>query len=114
MHEVVLRAQEEALDIIEDGVHGEDVDRAARHVIDNSKFKDRFIHSTGHGLGISVHDPGSISSARDMVLREGMILTVEPGVYISGFGGVRIEDDILVRKGGCKVLTACPKDLRRI
>jgi Xaa-Pro dipeptidase len=114
MHEVVLSAQEEALDIIEDGVHGEDVDRAARNVIDSSKFKDRFIHSTGHGLGISVHDPGSISSARDMILREGMILTVEPGVYISGFGGVRIEDDVLVKKGGCKVLTSCPKELRRI
>jgi Xaa-Pro dipeptidase len=112
MHEAVLKAQEAALDIIEDGVHGECVDHAARDIIDEGRFKGRFIHSTGHGLGISVHDPGSISSARDMVLREGMILTVEPGVYIEGFGGVRIEDDVLVRKNGCKVLTSCPKDLR--
>lgn len=114
MHEVVLRAQEEALDLIGDGVHGEDVDDAARNVIDASKFKGCFVHSTGHGLGISVHDPGSISSARDMVLREGMVLTVEPGAYIAGFGGVRIEDDVLVTKNGCKPLTACPKGLRRI
>ncbi|MGB2825564.1 MAG: Xaa-Pro peptidase family protein [Thermoplasmata archaeon] len=114
MHEIVLRAQEEALDTIEEGVHGEDVDNAARNVIDGSKFKGCFIHSTGHGLGISVHDPGSISSARDMVLRKGMVLTVEPGAYIAGFGGVRIEDDVLVTKNGCKVLTACPKDLRRL
>lgn len=114
MHEVVLRAQEEAIDMIEDGVHGEEVDLAARTVIDESRFKGLFIHSTGHGLGISVHDPGSISSARDMVLREGMVLTVEPGVYIKGFGGVRIEDDVLVRKKGCKVLTSCPKDLRTL
>ncbi|HIH01974.1 TPA: aminopeptidase P family protein [Thermoplasmata archaeon] len=114
MHEVVLKAQEEALDMITDGVHGEDVDSAARTLVDESKFKDLFIHSTGHGLGISVHDPGSISSARDMVLREGMVLTVEPGVYIKGFGGVRIEDDVLVKKNGCKVLTSCPKDLRTL
>ena len=114
MHEVVLRAQEAALDMIRDGVHGEAVDMAARDVIDNSRFKDLFIHSTGHGLGISVHDPGSISSAKDMVLREGMVLTVEPGVYIKGFGGVRIEDDVLVTKNGCKVLTSCPKDLRTL
>ena len=109
-----IRATRKALDMIEDGVHGEEVDDAARNVIDGSKFKGCFIHSTGHGLGISVHDPGSISSARDMVLREGMVLTVEPGAYITGFGGVRIEDDVLVKRNGCKVLTACPKDLRRL
>jgi Xaa-Pro dipeptidase len=114
MHETVLKAQEEALDMIEDGVHGESVDLAARRVVDDSMFKDLFIHSTGHGLGISVHDPGSISSARDMVLREGMVLTVEPGVYVKGFGGVRIEDDVLVRKNGCKILTSCPKELRTL
>ncbi len=114
MHQAVLSAQEAAIDMIEDGVHGEAVDHAARDVIDGGKFRGRFIHSTGHGLGISVHDPGSISSARDMVLREGMILTVEPGVYIEGFGGVRIEDDVLVQKNGCKVLTSCPKELRTL
>ena len=114
MHEVVMTAQEAALEMVRDGVHGEAVDMAARNVVDRGKFKDLFIHSTGHGLGISVHDPGSISSAKDMVLREGMVLTVEPGVYIKGFGGVRIEDDILVTKNGCKILTSCPKDLRTL
>jgi len=111
MHETVLRAQEAAIDAISDGASGATVDGAARTIIDGSEFRGRFIHSTGHGLGISVHDPGSISSARDMTLREGMILTVEPGIYIKGYGGVRIEDDILVTKRGCQVLTSCPKEL---
>ncbi len=111
MHDVVLRAQEAAIDAIHDGVSGAAVDEAARSIVDGSEFRGRFIHSTGHGLGISVHDPGSISSTRDMPLKEGMVLTVEPGVYINGYGGVRIEDDILVTKSGCRVLTSCPKEL---
>ena len=114
MHKVVLEAQEAAIDAIRGGAHGKDVDAAARMIIDSSRFKGRFIHSTGHGLGVSVHDPGSISSARDMILEEGMVLTVEPGVYVNGFGGVRIEDDIVVTKRGCRQLTSCPKDLIRV
>lgn len=114
MYETVLEAQLAALDKIEAGVHGKDVDAAAREVIDSSRFKGRFIHGTGHGLGLSVHDPGAISSGYDMVLREGMVLTVEPGVYIKGFGGVRIEDDILVTKNGCRILTSAPKEFLSI
>lgn len=114
MYDVVLRAQLAALDEVRAGVHGKDVDLAARRVIDGSKFKGLFIHSTGHGIGVTVHDPGSLSPVRDMVLKEGMTLTVEPGVYIPGFGGVRIEDDILVTKNGCRVLTPCSKEFREI
>lgn len=114
MYDVVREAQQAAIDAICDGVHGKDVDHAARSVIDKSRFKGRFIHSTGHGLGISVHDPGSISYARDMVLRKNMVLTVEPGVYLKGFGGVRIEDDILVTEKGCKILTPLSKEFIRI
>ncbi|MCU0859619.1 MAG: Xaa-Pro peptidase family protein [Thermoplasmata archaeon] len=110
LYDTVLRAQLAAIDAIHDGAHGKTVDKAARDIIDRSRFKGRFIHSTGHGLGISVHDPGSISPRRDMVLREGMVLTVEPGAYIRGYGGVRIEDDILVTKKGCKVLTPLTKE----
>lgn len=114
MYSTVLQAQETALDEIADGVMGSAVDLAARSVIDSTKFQGLFIHSTGHGIGISVHDPGSISSARDMELKEGMVLTVEPGVYIPGYGGVRIEDDILVTKKGCRVLTSCTKEMREL
>lgn len=111
LYDVVLRAQLASLDAIRAGVHGKDVDAAGRKIIDSSRYKGRFIHSTGHGLGISVHDPGSISSLRDMVLEEGMVLTVEPGAYVKDFGGVRIEDDILVTKKGCRILTTAPKEL---
>lgn len=114
MYEVVLRAQLAALDAIRAGVHGKEVDLAARKVIDGSQFKGRFIHSTGHGIGVTVHDPGSLSPSRDMVLKEGMVLTVEPGAYITGFGGVRIEDDVLVTKKGCQILTPCSKEFREI
>lgn len=114
IYDTVLEAQEAAIDAIEHGVSGAVVDDAARNIIDGSKFSGRFIHSTGHGLGISVHDPGSISSANDMTLMEGMVLTVEPGIYINKYGGVRIEDDVLVTKNGCRVLTSCSKDMRRL
>jgi Xaa-Pro dipeptidase len=107
----VLRAQIASIEAIHDGVHGKEVDMAGRRIIDSSRFKGKFTHSTGHGLGMSVHDPGSISSQRDMVLREGMVLTVEPGAYEKAFGGVRIEDDILVTKKGCKILTSSSRDL---
>ena len=114
MYEVVLEAQLAAIDAVEDGVTGKAVDAAARDVIDRSEFKGRFIHSTGHGLGISVHDPGSVSMHLDETLRTGMVVTIEPGVYVKGFGGVRIEDDVLVTKGGCRVLTSASKELRQI
>lgn len=114
MYDIVLKAQLAAIDAIHDGVHGKDVDRAARDIIDRSKFRGLFIHSTGHGIGISVHDPGRISSSKDMVIKKDMVLTVEPGVYVPGFGGVRIEDDILVTKDGCKVLTPCTKEFRTV
>ena len=114
MYDVVLKAQLAAIDAIRAGVQGKDVDLAARRIIDGSRFKGRFIHGTGHGIGVSVHDPGAISPVRDMTLKEGMILTVEPGAYINGFGGVRIEDDILVTRRGCQVLTPCTKEFREI
>jgi len=114
MYEVVLQAQLAAIDAISDGVHGKDVDMAARKIIDESAFKGRFIHSTGHGIGLSVHDPGSISSSKDMVLKAGMVLTVEPGVYIKGYGGVRIEDDVLVTKDGCRILTKASKEFQSL
>jgi Xaa-Pro dipeptidase len=114
MYEVVLDAQLAAIDAIHAGASGKKVDAAARDIIDRSEFKGRFIHGTGHGLGISVHDPGGIGPNRDTILKEDMVMTVEPGVYVQGFGGVRIEDDVLVTRTGCKILTKASKDFSRI
>lgn len=110
MYEVVLEAQLSAIDAVHHGASGRVVDSAARNVIERSEFKGRFIHSTGHGIGLSVHDPGSINPLKKMTLEEGMVMTIEPGVYLKGLGGVRIEDDILVTKNGCKVLTSASKE----
>ena len=111
MYNVVFEAQKIGIESVKEGVNGKDVDIRVKKYIDSTKFKGRMIHSTGHGLGLAVHDHVGLSSQRDMILRSGMVVTVEPGVYIPNFGGVRIEDDVLVKKDGREVLTFAPKDL---
>ncbi len=111
MYNVVSEAQRIGIEMVKDGVNGKDVDVHVKNYIDSTKFKGRMIHSTGHGLGLAVHDHVGLSSQIDMILRSGMVVTVEPGVYIPNFGGVRIEDDVLVKKDGREVLTFAPKDL---
>lgn len=111
IYEVVREANELALTKIRAGIPAKEVDAAARELIDSTEFKGRFIHSLGHGLGLSVHDGGTMSPVTDIVLEENMILTVEPGIYIPGFGGVRIEDDVRITKEGCEVLTNASKEL---
>jgi Xaa-Pro dipeptidase len=114
MYEVVLEAQLAGIDNIHAGANGKDVDAAARKIIDSSEFKGLFIHSLGHGIGLSVHDGGRMAPDLDLTLKENMVLTVEPGVYVRGEGGVRIEDDVRVTRNGCEVLTSAPKELRVI
>lgn len=114
MYQVVSEAQSAALKVIKAGVNGKDVDAAARAVIDASEFKGLMVHSTGHGLGLSVHDGGRMAPGLDFPLKEGMVLTVEPGVYIAGQGGVRIEDDVLITKDGYEMLTDASKEMRVI
>ncbi|NYT11217.1 MAG: aminopeptidase P family protein [Methanomassiliicoccales archaeon] len=111
IYELVRDANELALTTIRAGIPAKEADAAARELIDSTEFKGRFIHSLGHGLGLSVHDGGSMSPVTDIVLQENMILTVEPGIYIPGFGGVRIEDDVRITKEGCEVLTNASKEL---
>jgi Xaa-Pro dipeptidase len=111
IHQTVRDAQKEAFDLIRPGIPASRVHHHVRSYIDGTEFKDCFIHSTGHSLGMSVHDPGvSLSSTCDVNLQENMVLTVEPGIYLPGLGGVRIEDDILVTSQGCELLTQCPRD----
>jgi Xaa-Pro dipeptidase len=111
IYEVVKEANERAISEIRAGMPASDVDAIARDIIDATEFKGGFIHSLGHGIGLSVHDGGSLSPVTDMVLKENMVLTVEPGIYIPGEGGVRIEDDVRITKDGCEVLTSASKDL---
>ena len=110
MYETVLQAQQVAFDLIKPGVKAHEVHQAVHDYIDSTKFKGRFIHSTGHFLGLAVHDGAGFAPENAIELQENMVLTVEPGVYIPGLGGVRIEDDILVKKDGMELLTKSPHE----
>jgi len=111
MHDVVRRAQAEALKRMRPGTKAKAVDTAARSLIDATEFKGRFIHGLGHSIGLAVHDGGGLNQASDLVLRKDMVFTNEPGVYVPGFGGVRIEDDVLITASGPQLLSAAPRGL---
>ncbi len=113
IYETVQTSQEDAIDMVKEGVNGKDVDKMARDRIDK-KFKGTFIHSLGHEVGLQIHDGGVLSSQVDFMLKENMIVTVEPGVYIPSIGGVRIEDTLLVTKNKAKILTNSSKSLMTI
>jgi Xaa-Pro dipeptidase len=114
MYDVVFRAQDESMKTIRENVNGKDVDAVARKIIDSTKFKGRFIHSLGHGLGMDVHDHPALSSNYDFPLKANMVVTVEPGVYVPRVGGVRIEDDVIVKKDGFELITTAPRELMEI
>ena len=115
MFETVLNAQKKGFEQIKSGAKGKDVHKAVDDFINKSRFKGCFIHSTGHFLGLNVHDGGlGLSPMSDVELAKNMVLTVEPGVYIPGFGGVRIEDDILVTDDGVEILSKTCRDLIEI
>ncbi len=111
LYGAVLKAQQAAKQAIRPGVTAGDVDHAARASLKSSKLDRYFTHSTGHGLGLEVHEMPRLGKAEQTVLREGMVLTVEPGVYLEGFGGIRIEDDVVVTAQGSDDLTTAPRDL---
>ncbi|MBN1861690.1 MAG: aminopeptidase P family protein [Candidatus Thermoplasmatota archaeon] len=109
MYETVLHAQQCAFDAIQPGLNACDIHHKALSSINATQFKGTFIHSTGHSLGLSVHDGSGFAPDNTMELQENMVLTVEPGVYLPGVGGVRIEDDILIKKNGVELLTKSPR-----
>jgi Xaa-Pro aminopeptidase len=114
VYAVVLQAQEQAIRAIRPGVKGHEVDAVARGVIAAAGFGDYFGHGLGHGLGLQVHEAPAVRPNSQAVLQAGMVTTVEPGIYLPGWGGVRIEDDVLVTPDGCEVLTSVAKDLASI
>ncbi len=109
MYEVVHAAQSAGLDAVASGVSCADVDAAARGIINKAGLGDAFLHSTGHGVGLDIHERPTLSSLSKDVLAAGEVVTVEPGVYIQGRGGVRLEDTVLVTEEGCLRLTRSPK-----
>ena len=112
IYSIVLDAQLAAIDAIAPGKVCAEVDRVARDVITKAGYGPQFGHGLGHGLGMDVHEsPYFNDLTTDVVLEPGMVMTVEPGVYVPGLGGVRIEDDVLITEGGCRVLSNYPKDI---
>jgi Xaa-Pro aminopeptidase len=111
IYRVVLEAQTRAIAAIRPGVVAQDVDNVARAYITKAGFGRRFRHGLGHGLGLLVHEGPRLAVKNQTILRPGMVVTVEPGIYLPGWGGVRIEDDVLVTRSGHEVLTSVPKRL---
>ena len=112
VHDVVRRAQEVAIETVEPGVTAGDVDAAARKVIEAAGYGDRFIHRTGHGVGLDIHEEPTIVDGSDRVLEPRMVFSVEPGVYIPDEFGVRIEDLVVVTEDGCDRLNTTSRDWR--
>lgn len=112
MYRAVLEAQLAAIDAVRAGVATARVDRAARQVLKGYGLDRAFVHSTGHGLGLEIHEPPRVGRKDKSRLMAGMAITIEPGVYLEGFGGIRIEDTVVVTETGCEILTPTSKELR--
>lgn len=111
IYTVVKKANAAARRYAGPGDRAEEVDRAARQAIEQAGYDQYFIHRTGHGVGLEVHEPPYIVEGNDTVLRPGMTFTIEPGIYLPGKGGIRIEDDVVITEEGCESLTTFSRDL---
>ena len=112
LHRAVVEAQMAAKDVVKAGVKASTVDKKARRVLRQFGLDKAFTHSTGHGVGLEIHEPPRLGPAEDTRLSSGMVITIEPGVYVDGVGGVRVEDIVVVTPTGCKVLTKTPREFR--
>jgi Xaa-Pro aminopeptidase len=113
-YQAVKDAQQAALDAVRPGISVADVDLAARKSLKNSGLARYFTHSTGHGVGLEIHEAPRVGAGQSEVLRPGMVITIEPGIYLPGQWGVRIEDMVVVTEHGCEVLTPTSKELIEI
>ena len=111
VYEAVRRAQQAAIEAVQPGVTVGEVDQAARKLLKKNNLDRYFTHSTGHGVGLEIHEPPRIAAGQTEILRPGMVITIEPGVYMPGKFGVRIEDMVVVTERGCQVLTPTSKTM---
>lgn len=111
IYQIVLEAQKKVLEVAQAGVTGSELDAVARDFISEAGYGEAFGHSTGHGIGMEIHEGPNISRSNDEPLMEGNVITDEPGIYLAGLGGVRIEDDLVILAEGNRILTQSPKEL---
>jgi Xaa-Pro aminopeptidase len=104
IYDIVLQAQIKAVEFCKAGIHSMEIDEVARKYIKSKGYGDNFGHGLGHGVGLEIHEDPTVSYINDTVLKENMVITIEPGIYIENFGGVRIEDMVIVKKNGCQNL----------
>lgn len=114
LFDVMARAQQSAVDAIRPGVKCQEIDRTARGVIEQAGYGPQFMHRTGHGIGIDIHEAPYFSASDETVLQPGMVMSVEPGIYVDGVGGFRHSDTIIVTESGADVLTKFPKTLAEL
>jgi Xaa-Pro aminopeptidase len=111
IHDIVRTAQQAGIDAARPGATGAEVDAASREVIEAAGYGDRFTHGLGHGVGLEIHEGPRLMRGGEQVLPVGAVVTVEPGIYVPGLGGVRIEDMVEVTDGGCRVIPTTTKEL---
>lgn len=110
-YQVLLEAQKLGVSLVKAGAACRDIDTAVRNYLEKHSLAEYFQHSTGHSLGLEIHEAPAISPRSDAIMEENMVVTVEPGIYIAGWGGIRIEDTVIVKNGGCEVITHSDKNL---
>ena len=111
IYDIVLRAQKEALNGAHKGLKGREIDSIAREIINNSGYEKNFGHGLGHGVGLEIHEEPRFAPSDDNTMENGMVVTVEPGIYVEGYGGVRIEDMIVIKDDQPEILTRATKEL---
>lgn len=111
IYETVLEAQLAGIDTLQAGKTGGEVDRVARSIIEKAGYEGAFLHNLGHGIGLSIHEGTGLIKDSDKLLKPGMVVSIEPGIYLENYGGVRIEDIAVVEADGCRVLEHSPKKL---
>ncbi|MCK4259792.1 MAG: aminopeptidase P family protein [Halanaerobiales bacterium] len=114
IYNVVKKAQQSALDNIKAGMTSIEADAIARDIITEAGYGSNFGHGLGHGIGLEIHEGPRVSVKEEVILKENMVITVEPGIYLPQWGGVRIEDDIVITKDGCRVLTKATKEMIKL
>jgi len=111
IHDIVRQAHDRAIAAVRPGISCRDLDAVARDYIREQGYDPYFGHGLGHGVGLEIHEKPVISPRSEVIIEEGMVFTIEPGIYVPGFGGVRIEDTVAVTADGCVILTKAPKNL---